>query len=74
VLIFGLMVVGGFSPGGQMATLSHPAAVAAVTLVNACVEFVDAAAMANIALLIVRARARRTEEEAVAAAPEPAVS
>ncbi|MCW3475154.1 hypothetical protein [Limobrevibacterium gyesilva] len=58
----GLMLLGGLSPLAQAAVLSHPAAVAVVTLLTACTEFVDAAAMALAARAL--ARPRRPAEAA----------
>jgi len=56
VLVGGLMLATDFQPELQAVMLARPLSVVAVTLITALVELTDAAAMALVAVRIVRAR------------------
>ena len=62
-LIGGLMALGGLGADLQTLLLARPLVVAAVTLVTALAELIDNAAMALVAVRIVRARKRDEEAE-----------
>jgi hypothetical protein len=63
LLIGGLMFTGGLRTDLQAAMLARPLSVAVVTLATALVELVDAAAMALVAVRIVRARKGEDEDD-----------
>jgi hypothetical protein len=65
VLIGGLMLAGGFRTDLQAEMLARPLSVALVTVATALVELVDAAAMALVAVRIVRARKGEDEDDSM---------
>ena len=63
VLIGGLMLLAGFRPDQQAVLLARPLSVLVVTLTTGVAELIDAAAMALVAIRIVRARKRVDEPD-----------
>jgi len=65
-LIGGLMLLAGFHADQQAALLARPLSVVAVTLVTGVAELIDAAAMALVAIRIVRARKGEDDDGSMA--------
>jgi hypothetical protein len=65
VLVGGLRLAAGFRPDLQADMLALPLSVAVVTLASALVELTDAAAMALVAVRIVRARKGEDEDDSM---------